>query len=155
MLVKKTKNPESWSGMLWGKDLDQKGEMWKLIKGNLIKMDWGGQKGEYLTVNTHPNRKNQYRSPAGSNATSASRGKKIFLLSWQQLSQWETVTTQPLKSHHIWNSQFPPASFIFFFFEIFYLFISSKLYNCPSWLPCLFYKRIPSPLLGLPLWLSW
>ena len=75
-------------------------------------MDWGGQKGEYLTVNTHPNRKNQYRSLAGSNATSASRGKKIFLLSWQQLSQWETVTTQPLKSHHIWNSQFPPASFI-------------------------------------------
>ena len=98
MLVKKTKNPESWSGMLLEKDLDQKGETWKLIKGNLTKMDCGGQKGENLTVNTHPNRKNQYGSPAGSNTTSASRRKKNFLLSWQQLSQWETVTTQPLKS---------------------------------------------------------
>ena len=61
-------------------------------------MDCGGQKGENLTVNTHPSRKNQYGSPAGSNTTSASRRKKNFLLSWQQLSQWETVTTQPLKS---------------------------------------------------------
>ena len=43
----------------------------------------------------------------------AGRRKKDFLLAWQQLSQSETVTTQPMKSHYISNSQFPPMDFLF------------------------------------------
>ena len=31
-----------------------------------------------------------------------------FLLAWQQPSQWETATTQPMESHYTSNSQFPP-----------------------------------------------
>ena len=41
------------------------------------------------------------------------RGRKIFPLAWQELSQRETVTAQPMKSHYTLNSQF--LSKIFFF----------------------------------------
>lgn len=38
---------------------------------------------------------------------------KDFLLVWQQSSQWETVTTQPMESHYTLNFQFPPMDYLF------------------------------------------
>ena len=66
----------------------------------------------------------QYRSPkeektfaflTGSNKTLLlpGRGKKIFPFAWQELSQRETVTAQPMKSHYTLNSQFLSKIFSF------------------------------------------
>lgn len=43
-----------------------------------------------------------------------SREKEEFFFALQQSSQWEILTTQPVKSLYTWNSQFPPmnSSFI-------------------------------------------
>ena len=38
---------------------------------------------------------------------------KDFLLVWQQGSQWESVTTQPMESHYTLNFQFPPMDYLF------------------------------------------
>ena len=37
--------------------------------------------------------------------TTPAEGRKNFLLAQQQLSQWETATTQPMKNHYTLNSQ--------------------------------------------------
>ena len=41
--------------------------------------------------------------------TSPSKKKNDFLLAQQQHSQWETITTQPVKSHH--NSKLSLSSY--------------------------------------------
>ena len=45
-----------------------------------------------------------------------SKRKQGFLLAWQEGSQWETVTTQPMKSHYTLNFQIPPIDYLFITF---------------------------------------
>ena len=67
------------------------------------------QKGEHSSPTTwllsQTNRKRHtFASPAGNKVTTTllpNGEKEEFLLAWQQLSQWETITTQPVKSHGI------------------------------------------------------
>ena len=45
--------------------------------------------------------------------TTAIKRNKDFLLAWQQLSQSEAISAQPMKTHHVSKSQFPPMHFSF------------------------------------------
>ena len=141
---KKKLKPDSGSAMLYDKDLHLRGEMWKLIKGNITKLESGAQKGELSqTYHSHTYRfqqKETYLIPlVGSDTIIASRRKKNFPLAWQQLSQWETVTAQPIQK----ISQYKKS----LYFE---LPVSSNwhfVYHGPSQLFLLLYKRVSSPLL--------
>ena len=141
---KKKLKPDSGSAMLYDKDLHLRGEMWKLIKGNITKLESGAQKGELSqTYHSHTYRfqqKETYLIPlVGSDTIIASRRKKNFPLAWQQLSQWETVTAQPIQK----ISQYKKS----LYFE---LPVSSNwhfVYHRPSQLFLLLYKRVSSPLL--------
>ena len=44
--------------------------------------------------------------------TTTRRRKKDFSPAWQQPSQWETVTTQPMKSHYTLSFHFPPMDIL-------------------------------------------
>lgn len=110
--------------------------LWKLSKGNLIKMELGGQKGELsctypLTSIQIPigicsrkwhyfiipsRRKKDFSSPGNSSANER----------LAQLSQWR-ATILPTSSFLQWNF----------------------VYNSPSQLPFILYKRVSSPLLYL------
>lgn len=141
---KKTLKADSWSAMLYEKDLHLKGEMWKLTKGNITTLESEVQQGELSqTHHSHIYRFQQKEtylvSLVGSDTTIASRRKKNFPLAWHQLSQWETVATQPIQK----ISQYKKS----LYFE---LPVSSNwhfIYNRPSQLLLLLYKRVSSPLL--------
>ena len=94
--------------------------VWKLRKANLIKMELGGHEGEALKPYYHSS---SIAKPTGRDVLYIPDRKKHvldypsrnkdFVLVWQDPSHWETVTTQPMKSHYTWNSQFPPMDFLF------------------------------------------
>lgn len=43
----------------------------------------------------------------------SSRKNEGFLLPQQQLSQWEPITTRPMRNHYTFNTQFTPMDFLF------------------------------------------
>ena len=82
-------------------------------------MDSGGHKGAL--------------SPLGLNSDSLKEVRAYYLqpeeqrfAPWQQLSQWETVTSQPMKSHYTLSSQHPPMDFLFITVPLNSLFTSIK-----------------------------
>lgn len=78
-------------------------ELWKLIKGNLIEWHQEARRGALSGPTTRVQLPQTGRDASCiSNRTMFSlyypnKKKKDFLFAWQQLSQWETVTTHPIK----------------------------------------------------------
>lgn len=66
-------------------------------------------------INTDPNRKRctSHLRRKWHYFTTISQRKKDILLAWQELIQWRTVTTQPVKAHCTSNSQIPVMYFSF------------------------------------------
>lgn len=83
---------DSWSGMLSEKDLDQKGETWKLIQQNLTKMDWESEKEEIIPVNVNYRKNYQLQTLTESSSTGKSdqlyvrTGKDIHWIFYKKLT---------------------------------------------------------------------
>ena len=114
---KKTLKADSWSAMLYETDLHLKGEMWKLIKGDITTLESEVQQGELSqTHHSHIYRFQQRET------LSCIFGRKWhyhcqqeeekFPLAWHQLGQWETVATQPVQKITIlWTPSFLQLTF--------------------------------------------
>lgn len=84
----------------------------KLMKGNLTTMELGRQEGGAL-MHKPIGRDTPCISSRERHCFITLTGGRKILLAHQQLSQWETVTTQPMKSCYTLNAQFPPMEFLF------------------------------------------
>lgn len=96
-------------------DLDVKGEMWKLIKGSLSKLESGSlAEGALILYRLSQLQIQQEdRLCAQTLLHYPSKKKKGFSHVPLQPDQWETVTTQPMKSHYTSSSQCTPMDFCF------------------------------------------
>ena len=95
---------------------------WTINEEKEILLQWGQ---EVRRGSSHKcTFQHQYRFPTGRDLpcissrkwcyfTTTSRRKRDLLLAWQQLSQWETVITQPMKRHYTSSPQFSPMGFLF------------------------------------------
>ena len=105
---KKKNNPKTWlliSNALWERS-SFKGGMWKLIKGNISKLESGVQKGELSqTYHSHTYRFQQKKtclvSLVGSDPTIASRRKRKFPLAWQHQSMRDCHSSANTKNQPI------------------------------------------------------
>lgn len=84
--------------------------LWNWIRKTAFKMELQGQAGK-LSCWTTPC---SLHSPKEDDHTLLLSGrKKEFLFARQQPGQWETLTTQPMRSHDTSTSQFPPTDSLF------------------------------------------
>lgn len=89
--------------------------VWKLVKET--QLEWsqevsGGSSQGLPPLNCRPNRKRHLAQ--GYYFTIPAKGGKFLLLLWQQPSQGETITVQPMKSHYTANAQFTPMDFLIY-----------------------------------------